>query len=132
MYTIYILIQYSAHILPMAVIIENPHMYNFVADTFNAKPEEINSLLIWRAKYLEKKREYNRRYQEKIHQNEESLEASKMKSREWFQNNKARVAARQKSKYEYDEEYRRRVAEYTKKYNNKKKQLSTEESLSDN
>ena len=96
-------------------------MYNVVADTSNAKPEEIFFLLIWKAKYLEKKREYNRRYQEKIHQNVESLEASKMKSREWFQNNKARVAARQKCKYEYDEVYRRSVAEYTKKHNKKKR-----------
>jgi hypothetical protein len=107
----------------MAIIIENPHMYNFVADTFNTSPEEISSVLLWRAKYLEKKREYNRKYQEQIQQDETSLEACRMKSREWFQNNKARAAARQKSRYEHDEEYRKRIAEYKKKYTDKKKQL---------
>jgi hypothetical protein len=104
----------------MAIIIENPHMYNFVVDTFKTSPEEIRNVLIWRAKYLEKKRECNRKHQEKLQHDEAGLEACRLKSREWFQNNKARAATRQKSRYEHDEEYRKRVAEYTKKYTEKK------------
>lgn len=100
----------------MALIIENPHMYNFVADTFKAKPEEIHDALIWREKYLEKKREYNRKYSDKIRQSDENLELARQKSKAWFQNNKERAAARQKNKYENDPEYRRRVLEYKKMY----------------
>ena len=50
------------------------------------------------------------------------LEANRQKSKEWFQQNKQRAAARQKARYENDPEYRSRLLEYKKMYYNKRKQ----------
>ena len=95
-------------------IIENQRMYNFVSDAFKATPEEIKDVLKWREKYLEKKRELNRKYKEKNKDNEQVKEAQRQCQREYFQKNKALCAARQKAKYDTDPEYRQRVIEYSK------------------
>ena len=103
-------------------IVENPHMYNIISEAFNANPEEINDALKWRQAFLEKRKEYNRRYIDKVKADAALLEANRQKSKDWFQNNKGRAAARQKSRYENDPEYRRRLLEYKKMYYNKRKQ----------
>jgi hypothetical protein len=100
----------------MASLIENQHIYAMINDTFNAPPEEISYALKWRAAYLEKRRESNRKYAEKLKEHPEKAEEAKRKSKEWFQNNKARAAARQKARYECDPEYRSRILEYKKLY----------------
>ena len=108
-------------------IIENPHMYNLITDTFKANPEEISIALQWRQQYLDKKREYNKQYYwEKTRNDPEQYEASKQRSKEWFQNNKERAAARQKAKYDNDPEYRRKVLEYKKMYYMKQKNRELE------
>ena len=108
-------------------IIENPHMYNLITDTFKANPEEISIALQWRQQYLDKKREYNKQYYwEKTRNDPEQYEASKQRSKEWFQNNKERAAARQKAKYDNAPEYRRKVLEYKKMYYMKQKNRALE------
>ena len=98
-------------------IIENPHMYNLITDTFNANPEEITIALLWRQQYLEKKREYNKQYYiEKTRNDPDQYEESKRRSKEWFQNNKVKAAARQKARYENDPEYKKHILEYKKQY----------------
>jgi len=77
-------------------IVENPHIYNIISETFNAAPEEIDIALKWRQAFLEKRKEYNRKYLDKVKADAALLEASKEKSKEWFQKNKQRAAARQK------------------------------------
>ena len=102
-------------------IVENPHIYNIISETFNAAPEEIDIALKWRQAFLEKRKEYNRKYLDKVKADAALLEASKEKSKEWFQRNKQRAAARQKARYEADPEYRSRLLEYKKMYYNKRK-----------
>ena len=102
-------------------IVENPHIYNMISETFNAAPEDISEALKWRQAFLEKRKEYNRKHLEKINADTQLLEASRQKIKEWFQNNKDRAAARQKARYENDPEYRRRLLEYKKMYYNKRK-----------
>lgn len=112
-------------------IIENPHVYNLISDTFKANPEEISTALQWRQQYLEKKREYNKQYyHDKTRNNIEQYEASIQRSKEWFQNNKERAAARQKARYENDPDYRRKVLEYKKFYYMKKKNRELEQDRS--
>ena len=114
-------------------IIENPHVYNLISDTFNANPEEISTALQWRQQYLEKKREYNKHYyHDKTRNNTEQYEASKQRSKEWFQNNKERAAARQKARYENDPDYRRKLLEYNKFYYMKQKKRELEQQHSHN
>ena len=108
----------------MAVIslVENQHIYALINDTFKAPPEEISNALRWRNEYLEKRKAYNRIYTERIKANPERAEEAKAKCREWFQNNKARAAARQKARYENDPEYRQRLLEYKKMYYQKQQE----------
>jgi hypothetical protein len=49
----------------MTSVVEDPHIYNMISETFNAAPEEISNILKWRREYLEKRKEYNRKYNEK-------------------------------------------------------------------
>lgn len=102
-------------------LVENQHIYAMINETFNARPEEISNVLKWRADYLEKRRDYNRKYAERLKNNPEKAEEVKLKCKEWFQNNKTRAAARQKARYEADPEYRQRILEYKKLYYHKQK-----------
>jgi hypothetical protein len=95
-------------------IIENIHMNNYITETFNASPDEINDVLLWRSQYLQKKREYNKEYHDKVRNDPKVVEAAKLRSKEWFQNNKSNAAARQKARYENDPEYKRKLLEYKK------------------
>ena len=109
-------------------IIEDPHVYNMISDTFKANPEEISIALQWRQKYLEKEREYNKQYyHDKTRSNTEQYEASKQRSKEWFQNNKERAAARQKARYENDPDYKCKVLENKKFYYMEQKKRELEQ-----
>jgi len=105
----------------VAPLIENQHISAMINEAFNAPPEEISNVLKWREAYLQKRKEYYRKYAERLKEHPEKAEEACRKSKEWFQNNKARAAARQKSRYENDPEYRKRLLEYKKMYYKKQK-----------
>ena len=98
-------------------LIENQHISAVINEAFNAPPEEISNVLKWRTTYLEKRKEYHRKYAERLKEHHEKKKAEEAcRKSEWFQHNKARAAARQKSRYENDPEYRKRLLEYKRMY----------------
>ena len=107
--------------------IENLNIYNLISDTFKTDAEEISMVLQWRQQYLEKTRDYNKQYsRDKTCNNPEKYEATKQRSKKWFQINKQRAAARQKARYENDPDYRSKLLEYKRHYYAKQKQKKKE------